>query len=267
MDEEPWDAPLREREQWLEDQTNPPDLLAGWAVPSFVRTGVPMMHSPSPGGDDPSSPDDTPSKDGPGADGSGSGDADPDVGQEDGEGLGDGLREGLDALLDLLGGLFGGGEGGPIHRGPGWQFPDPPTPPPVDNAPPGLEKPDTPVSLPPGPVVVGDDNAIIVVLVPIGEAVAIGIGLTVGLGIGIGVEMVIDEIAGRRYWCRVQCDCKEKGTGATSHGPVAFGDTCAEAYSAAIMCPRGSHARHCNCNDSNGWIGTGGQCASKTDTR
>jgi len=26
MDEEPWDAPLREREQWLEDQTNPPEL-------------------------------------------------------------------------------------------------------------------------------------------------------------------------------------------------------------------------------------------------
>jgi hypothetical protein len=149
MDEEPWDAPLREREQLEEDQTNPPDLLAGWAVPSFVRTGVPMMHTPT--------PEDKDGKPGgePGGPGE-SGDADPDVGQEDGGGLGDGILEGLDALLDLLGGLFGGGEGGPIHRGPGWHIPDPPAPPPVDKAPPGLEKPDTPVSLPPGPVIVGD---------------------------------------------------------------------------------------------------------------
>jgi hypothetical protein len=205
MDEEPWDAPLREREQGLEDQTNPPDLLAGWAVPSFVRTGVPMMHTPT--------PEDKDGKPGAGPGGPGeSGDADPDLGQEDGGGLGDGILEGLDALLDLLGGLFGGGEGGPIHRGPGWHIPDPPAPPPDDNAPPGLEKPDTPVSLPPGPVVVGDDNAIIVVLVPVGEAVAIGIGLTVGLGIGIGIETIIDEVVMRKRWCSVTGsirDCPE----------------------------------------------------------
>jgi hypothetical protein len=58
MDEEPWDAPLREREQWLEDQTNPPDLRPGWAVPSFVRTGVPMMYVPIDSGNGPTNPED-----------------------------------------------------------------------------------------------------------------------------------------------------------------------------------------------------------------